>query len=109
MKTKILSLAVLSLGVCTWAFAADYKSPTMGFKETAPAHKETQVAEFNEEYKVEGAVKTDRQIASEKDSSDREPSSVVAKEKKKAVVEEQPEDKAEPKPWLYKNKLDSAY
>lgn len=109
MKTKILSLAVLSLGVCTVAFAADYKSPNVGFKETAPSHKEIQVAEFNEEYKVEGAVKTDRQIASEKDSSDREPSSIVAKEKKKEVVEEKADDKVEPKPWLYKNKLDSAY
>ncbi|MDD4973422.1 MAG: hypothetical protein PHY93_03680 [Bacteriovorax sp.] len=110
MKTKILSLAVLSLGVCTVAFAADYKSPNLGFKETAPSNKETQTAEFNEEYKVEGAAKTDRQIASEKDSSDREPSSVVAKEKKKEVeVEEKAEDKVEPKPWLYRNKLDSAY
>ncbi|MBC7539121.1 MAG: hypothetical protein H7281_09885 [Bacteriovorax sp.] len=110
MKTKSISLVVLSLGVCTLAYAAEYKTPTVGFKETAPSHKETQVAEFNEEYKVEGAVKTDRQIASEKDSSDREPSSVVAEEKKHAMEEEKKTDeKVEPKPWLYRNKLDSAY
>ena len=110
MKTKTISLAVLSLGVCTLAFAAEYKTPNVGFKETAPSHKETTLAEFNEEYKVEGAVKTDRQIASEKDSSEREPSSVVAETKKEVVDDDKkPDEKYEPKPWLYRNKLDSAY
>lgn len=109
MKVKTISLAVLSLSVCTLALAAEYTAPTVGFKETAPSHQVTKVAEFNEEYKVEGAVKTDRQIASEKDSSDREPSSVAAQEKKKVIEEEKKEDKFEPKPWLYRNKLDSAY
>jgi hypothetical protein len=108
MKTKVLAVVALSLGVCTWAFAAEYKSPEVGFKATSPSYKETKVAEFNDEYKVEGAVKTDRGIASEKES-DREPSSIVAAEKKKHEEEEQQEDKVEPKPWLYKNKLDTAY
>ena len=110
MKTKTISLAVLSLGVCTLAMAAEYKAPTVGFKERAPSHEVSKVAEFNEEYKVEGAAKTDRQIASEKDPSDREPSSVVAEEKKhKMEAEGKSDEKFEPKPWLYRNKLDSAY
>lgn len=110
MKTKTISLAVLTLSVCTLALAAEYKTPSVGFKEAAPSEKETTLAEFNEEYKVEGAVKTDRQIASEKDSSEREPSSVVVQEKKHEVDEEKNTDeKLEPKPWLYRNKLDSAY
>lgn len=113
MKVKIISLAVLSLGVCGVAMASDYKAPMVGFKETAPSHKETKMAEFNEEYKVEGAVSTDRQIASEKDASEREPSSLVAKDKKKVMEnmeeDKKAEEKFEPKPWLYRNKLDSAY
>ncbi len=90
MKTKSIALIALSLGLCAAAFATEFKAP-----------------EFNDDFKVEGAVKTDRGIASEKES-DREPSSVVATEKKKPV-EEQSEEKFEPKPWLYKNKLDTAY
>jgi hypothetical protein len=82
MKIKLISLIALSLGVCAVAFATDYKAP-----------------EFNEDYKVEGAVKTDRQIASEKES-DREPSSVVATEKKKKV-EDDKEEKSDPQPWLF--------
>ena len=110
MKTKIISLAVLSLAVCTLAIAADYKSPNVGFKEVAPSHKESTLAEFSDEYKVEGAKTTDRQIASEKEPSDREPSSIKAQEKK-AVVDENntADEKYEPKPWLYRNKLDAAY
>lgn len=85
MKIKTISLIALSLGVCAGAFAADFKEP-----------------EFNEDYKVEGAVKTDRGIASEKES-EREPSSVVAAEKKKEAVEDaKTEDKVEPKPWMYR-------
>lgn len=79
MKMKTISLIALSLGVCAGAFAVDYKAP-----------------EFNEDYKVEGTVKTDRQIASEKES-EREPSSVVATEKQKVDEEE----KVEPQPWLF--------
>lgn len=82
MKIKLISLIALSLGVCAVACATDYKPQ-----------------EFNDDYKVEGAVKTDRQIASEKES-DREPSSVVATEKKK--VEDDKEEKSEPQPWLVK-------
>lgn len=90
MKIKTISLIALSLGVCAGAFATDYKAP-----------------EFNEDYKVEGAVKTDRGIASEEET-DREPSSVVAKEKKK--VEQENVDKAEPQPWTYtKGKADTSY
>lgn len=89
MKIKTISLIALSLGVCAGAFATDYKSP-----------------EFNEDYKVEGAVKTDRGIASEEES-EREPSSVVAKEKKKVEAEA---DKAEPQPWTYtKGRADTSY
>ncbi|MGZ3809839.1 MAG: hypothetical protein ACXVCE_17275, partial [Bacteriovorax sp.] len=84
MKTKTISLAVLSLGICSLAFAAEYNSPGVKFKATSPSAKETQVAEFNEDYKVEGAVKTERGIASENDS-EREPSSVTAAEKKKEM------------------------
>jgi len=89
MKIKTISLIALSLGVCAGAFATDYKTP-----------------EFNEDYKVEGAVKADRGIASEE--TDREPSSVVAKEKKK--VEDENVGKAEPQPWTYtKGKADTSY
>lgn len=111
MKTKTISLIVLSLGVCTLAMAAEYKSPSVGFKHASPSEKETKVAEFNDEYKVEGAVKTDRQIASEKEESDREPSSIMAQDKKKPVVveEEKDEDKMAPKPWLYRTKDATAY
>ncbi|MDO9182525.1 MAG: hypothetical protein Q7U04_08950 [Bacteriovorax sp.] len=109
MKLKTISLAVLSLGVCSWALAAEYNSPNIGFKETPPANMVAKSAEFNDEYKVEGAIKTDRQIASEKEASDREPSSVMAAEKKHVMDEDKKsEDKFEPKPWLYRNKLDSA-
>ena len=104
MNTKIISLSLLSLGLCALAMAADYKSPHVGFRETAPANKAAKMAEFDEEYKVEGAAKTDRQIASEKEASDREPSSVMAEDKK-----DKEEEKMEPKPWMFRNKLDSSY
>ena len=111
MKTKTISLAVLSLGLCTLAFAAEYKEPTVEFKRTSPSFKETKVAEFNDEYKVEGAVKTDRGIASEKEDQ-REPSSVMADDKKK--MEEMPsyDDKEEtftPKPWLYRQEAGKSF
>lgn len=110
MKTKIISLTVLSLSVFSVAMAGEYKSPGFGFRETEPSHKDIKMAEFNEEYKVEGLVNTDRQIASEKYPGDREPSSVVADDKKAMEDEEMmPEDKIEPKPWLYRNILDKSY
>lgn len=110
MKTKSLSLAVLSLSICTLAMAAEYKSPKVGLKKASPSHKEIKVAEFNDEYKVEGAAVTDRQIAS-KEESEREPSSVVAHDKKKADVvdEKDPGDKVEPQPWLYRTNRDKNY
>ena len=112
MKTKTISLTVLSLGVCAWALAADYQTPNVGFKETAPSTAVTKVAEFNEDYKVEGPVKADRQIASEKDDSDREPSSQGLNKKTMADdasdPEKKPDEKIGPKPWEYRNKLDKA-
>jgi hypothetical protein len=90
MKIKTISIA-LSLAACSVVMAAEFKAP-----------------EFGDDYKVEGAVKTDRGIASEKES-EREPSSVVATEKKKVEPEKMEEDKVEPKPWLYKHKLDTSY
>ena len=109
MKTKSI-LLVASLSICALAVAAEYKTPSVGFKETAPSHKETKMAEFEEGYKVEEAVKADRQIASENDSSEREPSSVTASDKKPVEDDAMKADeKFEPKPWLYRNKLDSAY
>ena len=103
MKTKkMLSLGLLTLALSSMAMAAEYASPDVGFKKHVIPSKEMKTADFGDYYKVEGAVATDRQIASEEES-DREPSSVVAKEKKK-FVEEKAEDQVEaPKPWLYKN------
>lgn len=111
MKRNYISLAVLSLSLCTLAIAAEYNSPKLGFKEVSPATTEMKTVGFNEDYKVEGAVKTDRQIASEQEVSDhREPSSVVAKEKKAPVVEEiKVDEKFDPKPWLFRNKHDAGY
>ena len=105
MKFKKISLAALILSVCTFVIAAEYKSPTTGVKESSPPGVVSKVAEFNEDYKVEGAEKTDRSIASEKEA-DREPSSVVATDNKK-VDDGKNEDKADPKPWLYKIKIDN--
>lgn len=104
MKTKMISLAVLSLGVCTIVMAGEYMAPDVDFRQTAPSHRVTKAAEFNEDYKVEGAVKTDRQIASEKEPTDREPSSVVATDKKVEADKEVMDEK--PQPWMFKNKLD---
>ena len=104
MKKKIVSLSLLTLGVCSLAFAAEYKSPEVGFKKHSAPSKEMKTADFGEHYKVEMGVETTRQIASEEES-DREPSSVAAKAKKKKFVpapevQEMPEA---PKPWLYRN------
>ena len=105
MNTKKLSLVVLSLSVCTLVMAGEYKTPNVGFKQTAPSHKQAEVTELNEGYKVEGATKTDRQIASEKE---RDPSSVDTKDQP-AEEDMKADEKQEVKPWLYRNKLDSAY
>ena len=108
MKTKMISLSLLTLAICSLAVATEYKSPEVGFKARAVPSKEMKVAEFGDHYKVETGAVTDRQIASEEEASDREPSSIVGKDKKKKVYEEKkPEFKDEPteapKPWLYKN------
>lgn len=105
MKTKTISLAVLSLGMCTLAFAGEYMAPDVAFKKAMPTQHETKAVGFSEDYKVEGAVKTDRQIASEKEPADREPSSVVATDKKEDVNADM-DDHAKPQAWLFKNKLD---
>ncbi len=105
MKKKIVSLSLLTLGVCSLAFAAEYKTPEVGFKQHAAPSKEMKTADFGEHYKVEMGVETTRQIASEEEvESDREPSSVAAKAKKKFVptpeVKEAPAEV--PQPWLYR-------
>jgi hypothetical protein len=74
MKHKnLLTVALLALGLSTVVMAADT---------------------FKEDYKVEKPVKTDRQIASEKES-EREPSSVNAPAPDEAADES-------PRPWLTK-------
>jgi len=109
MKIKFISLAVLSLGICTLAISAEYKSPKVAFKKATPSHQETKMAEFSEEYKMEGAVKADRQIASEEDH-DREPSSVVGHDKKQhEEVDEKASEEFEPKPWLYRTNKDKNF
>jgi hypothetical protein len=104
MKSKTFSLAAVSLGLCTLAMAAEYKTPDVGFKETAPSVKVAGATNFDEGYKVEKAALADRQIASEKDSAEREPSSYNHDAKDKDVKA----DEHEVKPWLYKINHDSA-
>lgn len=81
MKTKIVATMIVTLGVYSWAHASEYKTPEVGLKTVTPTETVAKSAEFSDDYKVEGAVKADRQIASEEDS-DREPSSVVAEDEK---------------------------
>lgn len=105
---KLISLSLLTLAFCSLAFAAEYNSPEVGFKKKVPSSKLMKTADFGEHYKVEDGDATDRQIASEEEveDSDRDPSSVTAKKKKKFVkVEEAPVEEAAdaPKPWLYRN------
>jgi hypothetical protein len=73
-SSKLIAVIIVTLGLSSVAIAAEEK--------------------FEENYKVEGAVKTERQIASEKESTEREPSSVVAPAA--VTVEEAPQ------PWLHK-------
>lgn len=104
MKKKLISLSLLTLGICSLAIATEYKSPEVGFKKYAAPSKEMKTADFGDHYKVETGIETTRQIASEEEF-DREPSSVKAKDKKKfeAVVPEVKEEAVEaPKPWLYR-------
>lgn len=106
MKTaKLISLSLLALGLCSLAVATEYKTPEVGFKKRTVPSKEVKTYEFGDHYRVEGAVTNDRQIASEDEASDREPSSVKAYEKKKAEwvqEEKKDEDSHVPKPWLYR-------
>ena len=107
MKSKTFSIAALSLGICTFAMANEYKTPDVGFKEKTPSAKMAGTTEFNEGYKVEKAVQADRQIASEKDNtSEREPSSYT--HDKDAADEDVKTDEHEVKPWLYRINHDSA-
>ncbi len=103
MKTKLITLSLLTLALSSMAIATEYKSPEVGFKKHVAPSKEMKTAEFGEHYKVETGVMTDRQIASEEES-DREPSSFKAKaKKKKAEMEVKEDPKMDvPKPWLYK-------
>lgn len=112
MKTKAkISLSLLTLAICSLAFAAEYKSPEVGFKMRAAPSKEMKVAEFGDHYKVESGVETDRQIASEEES-DREPSSVVAKEHKKKPYFDEKKEEAPveaPRPWLHRTEEGKNY
>ena len=101
MKTKIIATMIVTLGVYSWAFASEYKTPEVGLKTVTPTETVAKTTEFSDDYKVEGAVKADRQIASEEDS-DREPSSVVAEDEKE---EKTTEDKVSPEPWNYNKSL----
>ena len=80
------------------AVATEYNSPEVGFKARSAPSKEMKTADFGEHYRVESEVAIDRQIASE--DSEREPSSVMAKEKKKPIIEEVQEIPEAPKPWF---------
>lgn len=100
MNKKMAVLSLLTLGVCSVAIATEYKSPEVGFKQHSAPLKEMKTADFGDHYKVEGPVNTDRQIASEVET-DREPSSVVASEKKEKEMDKEHVDA--PKPWLLKN------
>lgn len=112
MKTKLITLSLLTLAFSSMAFAADYKSPEVGFKKHVAPSKEMKTAEFGEHYKVETGATMDRQIASEEES-DREPSSFQAKAKKKKVVKEMEDEVVKdqpadvPKPWLYRTEQGS--
>ena len=101
MKTKIIATMIMTLGVYSWAHASEYKTPEVGLKTVTPTETTAKVAELDDDYKVEGAVKTDRQIASEEES-DREPSSVVAEDEKE---EKDSDDKVSPEPWRYNKSL----
>ncbi len=98
------------LGLCSLAYAIEYKTPEVGFKDRAAPSKEMKVADWGDHYKVEKDFQAnDRQIASENssevvsDSSDREPSSVVAKDKKNMDFDSKEDSMEAPKPWLYRN------
>jgi hypothetical protein len=108
MSKKSISFVVVSFSLCTLAIATEYKSPDVAFKTAKPSTEVLKTAELNDNYKVEGAAYTDRQIASENEPSDREPSSITTKMKPKVEpVEDMPtEEKMGPKPWLYRNKSD---
>lgn len=109
MKKKIVTLSLLTLGICSLAMAAEYNNPEVGFKKYAAPSKEMKTADFGDHYKVETGIETTRQIASEEES-DREPSSIKAKGKKK-FEEPAPEIKEEavegPKPWMYRTNENS--
>ncbi len=105
MKKKIVSLSLLTLGFCSFAFAAEYISPEVGFKNYAAPSKEMKTADFGEHYKVESGNEASRQIASEVEA-ERDPSSITTKSKKS--YEAEPEIKEAPmetpKPWLLKSR-----
>lgn len=103
MKTKkLLTLSLLTLAFCSLAVATEYKSPEVGFKKHAAPSKLMKTADFGDHYKVVDGNSTDRQIASEDDPADREPSSVATKSKMKVVEPEATDNVDAPKPWLYR-------
>lgn len=105
LNKKMISLSLLSMVVCSLAFAAEYKTPEVAFKGQAPAKAEMVAADTGENMRVEGYSANDRQIASE-EVSDREPSSLKTKKEKEVVVKEEkhefPDSEVQPKPWLYR-------
>ncbi|MBC7430292.1 MAG: hypothetical protein H7336_16885 [Bacteriovorax sp.] len=102
---KMLSLSLLTLAFCSMAVATEYKGPEVGFKERAAPSKEMKTADFGDHFKVEDGRSNDRQIASEDESSERDPSSVEAKKKKDFVPSASEEPVEAPKPWLYRNEM----
>lgn len=106
INKKMLSLSLLTLAFCGVATATDYKSPEVGFKARAAPSKEMKTADFGDHYRVEDAKENDRQIASEYEPAERDPSSVVAKKHKKDFDQPLADEPADaPKPWLYKNAI----
>lgn len=112
LNKKMISLTLLSLAVCSLAVATDYQTPKVLFKGHSPATTAMVGADTAEHMKVEGIGYNDRQIASEEES-DREPSSLKAEMKKKAVAKEEektesPDSDMMPKPWMYRTEAQSA-
>lgn len=105
MKKSMILMSVLTLGVASLAVAGEYVSPDVGFKPHAMPAKEMKAAELGDDhYKVETGVANDRQIASQADDSDREPSSFVKVKDKEAPEMDENGPTDAPKPWRYKSK-----
>lgn len=105
MKKKLLTFTIISLSACTMAMATEYKDPKIEVRDISPSYKQMKAANFEDEYKMEGPAKADRQIASDKENSDREPSSLPELKKRNVTEikdEKEPVNYPEPKEWLFK-------